>query len=798
MKNYPIIKISVFFICGIIIEKFFRLPLPFLLISLFSSLVILIILFSKFSHQKNLILIISFIAVSSIAAVSFNHFSEEQQYISENIFKENKVKAFGTISRIDLIREGEVRFYLSSDSILFPTEKFSKPYLLLCRLKESSKKYLDKFYNKIEPGNKILIEGTYTKGREERNPGEFDYNKYLHSKGISGTLTSYNIEDVKVLNNSKNIFSSYLFYIRKNIDDQISDLHNKQTAALLKGLLLADRSGIDPETKTEFINSGVIHVLAVSGLHVGFIILICYVLFGRFNIYFRSILTIVLLFLFLVITGMPSSVFRAVVMAAVFIIAYLTNRSTNIINTLAIAALIILAINPADIFEPGFQLSFSAVLSIAIIFPLLQKGIKSIKIKNKIVKNIILFAAVSVSAQIGTMPFTLFYFGKLSLIAILANLIVIPLVGFIVPIAIFTLSVAPVLHGFAVVYAAANEVLTAILFKIVALSGNFNYSYLNIYNFTIWDSLVFYILITAALIFWGKFTSAKSKTIFSLLIILNLLMLIKLDNRNLLSPGKLNIMMIDVGQGDSFLLRFDNGETALIDAGNATSYFDNGEKIIMPLLDRLNIKKINYAFVSHLDADHYGGFISLIKNKRIKILYKPVIDSSLEKDKRFEKYLHEENIPIEYYSKSSMKIGGAKIYFLNDTSSAGYKYLSTNDKSGTIKIVYGKNEFLFTGDMEAHAEKYYTSRYKNFLHADLLKVAHHGSKTSSSEDFLNYVKPKISLISDGIKNKFHHPSALTLQKLEKIKSKIYRTDKSGAVLLQSDGDSIKVIDWRKL
>src|SRR5690606_26880313 len=153
--------------------------------------------------------------------------------------------------------------------------------------------------------------------REKRNPGEFDYNKYLRNNGISGLLTCYETKNIKIINSRKNFFKSIIFDIRKSIDNSITELHSPKTAGLLRGLLLGDRSGIDYQTKTEFINTGVVHVLSVSGLHTAFIAFILYIILGRFSLYLRSILTIAGIFIFMFLTGVPSSVFRSAIMTAV-------------------------------------------------------------------------------------------------------------------------------------------------------------------------------------------------------------------------------------------------------------------------------------------------------------------------------------------------------------------------------------------------------------------------------------------------------------------------------------------------
>jgi competence protein ComEC len=262
------------------------------------------------------------------------------------------------------------------------------------------------------------------------------------------------------------------------------------------------------------------------------------------------------------------------------------------------------------------------------------------------------------------------------------------------------------------------------------------------------------------------------------------------DNRDLFSQNELNVMMIDVGQGDSFLIRFPNGKTALIDAGEASMNFDNGEKVILPLLNYLDISEIDYAFVSHIDSDHYSGFVSLIQAGKIKQLYKPRLDTALTRDIKFENYIRSYHIPINYYNNSEIKIGNARIFVLNNKYRPFRKSNSNNDNSSLLKIIYGNTSFLFTGDLGKTAEKYYADYYNIYLKSDVLKVSHHGSKYCSTLNILNKIQPQFALISAGIKNKYNHPSGEVLTRLRMFHTNILRTDKEGAILLKSDGNSV--------
>ena len=794
MNSYPIIKVAIFFSGGILFYKLADISSSAVIIFIVSLLIFSLFLFKI---SKTVVSVFILFAVFFSGYLIVMNSEKDTYFFPQEVYRVKDLTVYGRITDIKLIKQKEVTFNFKTDSLKIEARVLKKNVKLLCKLRETSQKRLDSVYNMLEPGNYLKLTGTYYKGREIRNPGEFDYNKYLNSLGISGTLNITGAKNINLLSDESDFFKSAIFSIRKFLDSEIKSLHNEQTSSLLKGLLLADRSEIDYVTKTQFINAGVIHVLAVSGLHVGFIAIIFLFLFGRLNIYLRSILTITGLLLFMLITGMPPSVFRATLMAVVIIIAFLFNRSTNLFNSLALAALIILVINPDELFNPGFQLSFSAVIGIALLYSPFEKFINKLRLNSRVLRYIILFMAVSLSAQIGTLPFTLTYFGKLSVIALIANLFVIPIIAIIVGLGIFTLIINSFLPFIGIYFAAANDLVTKILFLIVEISGSADFSYISVRNFSLYDSLLFYTFLLFLLYSLKSINRNAVKFAVLILVGLNFFFLSSLDNSDLFKDGKLSVFAIDVGQGDAILVKFPEGTTALIDAGNVTPSFDNGERVILPLLEYLGIDKIDYGFVSHIDSDHYAGFISLVNAVVIKKIFKPEIDSTLVKDVKFEKYLRKESVPIEYYKRGILKIDGARIYVLNNESISKNQEFSTNNKSGVLKIVYGRTSFLFTGDIERKVEKIYASNYKTFLDADVLKAAHHGSNTSSSSAFLNYVTPEMSIISAGILNKFKHPSEEVVKRLENFGSEIYRTDKYGALIFESDGESISFIDWKK-
>ncbi len=796
MKNYPFIRYSLIFIGGILANYFLSLPSTFLFIPL---IVVASVCLSRFIAKENSVtakaaLISFYLLFFILGGFLYAIRMESKSFLPDEYKSIERMIVIGDVEEIDLRKEGAITFVIKTDSLRIERKYYPYTIKLSCRVRGDNDE-LSRLYDKLIPGNKVRIEGTYQEGREERNPGEFNYDKYLASRGISGLFYISDPYEVKIVDWSSNTFQAAIFNARKYLDAQITSLHNLQSAGLLRGLLLADRSNIDYETKTEFVNSGVMHILAVSGLHVGYIILIFVFVFGRFNVFLKSALTILGLILFLLLTGMPASVFRAVTMAVVILIAYMVNRSTNIYNSLAIAAFIILALNPEELFGAGFQLSFLAVLSIAVIYPIFQRYIYSLKIKSKIINYLLLFMCVSLSAQVGTLPLTFIYFGKLSLVSLLTNLFVIPMAGLIVGVAVLTLALNAFLSFIAQLFAAVNELIIFILFKLVSIAGSNEYSFLPIKDFSTLDAIIFYTAIVLLILALYQMKSAKAKLVTSLLIIFNAILFGSLDNKKLLRDGKLYVMMIDVGQGDATLIKFPNGETALIDGGFASFYFDNGERIISPLLTKMDISKIDYAFVSTMTRESFGGFVSMIRKGLIEKIVKPITDSTMLVDLEFEKLIKQHALSLSYFEDEKYSIGDVNIYSLR-VSEQGKVTSNSRLNTGVLKIIFGKTSFLFPGNLENEGEYLIIDKYKSLLKSDVLKIANNANIKSTSVELLHAVQPKICLVSVPNQNKFVKPSQIILDRVKKSVPKIYRTDEEGTLLLESDGSRISKINWK--
>ncbi len=792
LRDYPLIKFTSVFVFGIIFAEVFSVKPEFVLLTFSIAFLLTLILYftKKFTAANVFAFLAIFLFGSALNSIEKAKISQLQYPFEKELFK--RAAIYGKITNAEIPLEDKLRFEIECDSVK------TRDLILRNKFNALVNVYFKKRNNaeakKFNIGDYVEINGRLFKPRGKRNPCEFDYAKYLKEKGIVALVSVNEIGKVKILRKGGTSFESIIYNLRLKINDAINRLYGRQKRALIKALILGERRDIEKSTVNNFINSGTVHVLAVSGLHVGFIALILLVLLGRFGIFLRSALTALGLVSFILISGAHPSVIRAGVMALVLLIAFLSGRDYSPLNALFFAALIILIINPRELFDPGFQLSFSAVLSILIFYPVFNGFIRR-WIHGKYAKKFAQFLAVSVAAQIGSLPFTLIYFHKLSLVSVLANIFAIPLIGIIVSLAFASLIFSAVSLQFASLYAITNALAIDALFKIAEISSKVNYAYFDVAKFGTANAIVYFIAVAIFFYTLVRFRF-RARVVVFLLLVLNFAIYSKLLEREILPRNALSVIAIDVGQGDALLVKFPDNEAILIDAGNATKRFDNGANVILPLLDYLNIDTLRALFISHVDADHYRGSFAIVKSGRVKTIYKPRLDKNMKKDLAFEDFLNKRKRKINYYQRKAINIGGCRVYILNDTTAAAYQHFDNNNRSGLLKIVYGKNSILFTGDLEKEGERFYINSYGEFLRSDLLKAGHHGSKTSSSEEFIATVKPKFAIISAGKFNKFGHPNFEVLERLNKFKVKIKRTDKSGAVIFTANGENIDIINWK--
>jgi competence protein ComEC len=529
-----------------------------------------------------------------------------------------------------------------------------------------------------------------------------------------------------------------------------------------------------------------------------------YTLFGLLRLPERekSIAAIVGIIYYMELTGAAPPVVRASLMAIAVLLAKLFQERINVYNSLGVSAVVILTYDPMQLFDAGFQLSYSAVFAIAYFYPKLTALIKKIPESLEEVKAIdyvLKLLAVSLAAQLGAIPFTAYFFGKVSLISLAANLVVVPLVEIIVVIGFVSVLAGIFSMWVSTCFNEVNNLLSWFTLKFVMLANAVPYASIPTATFG-FKEVFFYSVFVAAL--FNLTNKIFLKRAFLILIAgINIILLLSLSPSHDVAPKNLRIDFLDVGQGDAAVIEFPSGEKFLVDAGPKTFSYDAGEKVVAPFLRRRGISQIDAIVVTHPHSDHVGGVPYLIRNFAVK----QVIDASQRAQSALY-YDYESLIPnIRHVVTAGIQLAAipnVRLYtlhpidsFLDVDSTDGYDHL--NNTSVVFKLVYGTTSFLFAGDAEIPVEEHLDSVYQSFLKSDVLKGGHHGSSTSSSAEFLANVAPKEVIVSVGKFNKFRHPSPKVIRRFKDLGIHIHRTDEEGAIIFESDGRSIFRVNWRK-
>ena len=648
---------------------------------------------------------------------------------------------------------------------------------------KKSKKYLlnikkSKDIN-IKFGDYIKINAKIELPSKARNYMGFDYKRYLKSKKIIATILDVeNVEilDVNKANTAENIFNS----VRNNIKKIMYKLLTKDARELVIGMMIGDKEELDANITENFKNSNLTHMLAVSGAHISYVILGLNLMLKKTSNRFRKIFIICFLIFFVGVTDFTPSVQRASIMAILLLISTMLYRSQDTYTSIAFSGLVILIINPYSFFDVGFQLSFGGTIGIVLMY---NNLIKRFKTNGKLKDYIVSSVCVSVCANLIIIPIMAFNFNTVSLTFWISNLLAGPFLGVIIILGFCVYLLSFVIFPVAKIISIPLKYLIYILLIIVKYCSKIPFSSITIRTPYIFEILIYYIVL------YLVFNYAKIKPYFKKLVVIILIaILIANSCIHVQNHGKMIIYFIDVGQGDSTLIRTAKNKTILIDGGGSeNSSFDVGEKTLLPyLLDR-KITVLDYVLISHFDTDHCGGILYLMEHLKVKniIISKQGKESS--NYNKFKNIVLDKGIYVIFVKK------GDKIKIDNETymdvlfpSNNLISDNILNNNSIVTKICYNNFSILFTGDVEEIAENEICSQYNttNKLKANILKVAHHGSKTSSTAEFIKMVKPQIALIGVGEKNKFGHPNDRVIQRLKNMNTKIYRTDKMGEIVIQ--------------
>ena len=633
------------------------------------------------------------------------------------------------------------------DMNLYCKEKIKATYYIKS-LEE--KEYLS---NNLKLDSTLSIKGNLEKPSNNTVPYMFNYKKYLYNNKIYYLLNieSFNIE--KTTNN--------IFYKIKNL--AFNHANKFKSKEYIYAFVLGSTSYIDNDVLSTYRENGISHLFALSGLHVS--------IFSAFLIFIlkklkvpeltRYILVFIFLLLFSFITNFSPSILRATLLFFFLGINKVFYLNIRTINILYLVYILLTLINPFIIYNVSFILSFTAAFYLIL--------------SNDLTKSNNYFIGllkISLISTLGTLPISIYYFGSINLIGFILNLIFVPYVSFIVfPFTLITF-IVPKLYFIL-------NILTSILESISMFTNKLK---LIVY----FPKVSIYFIIVYSILFILFIKTKKKKHIIFLIIITIFIKIKPYLNSDIL------VYYIDVGQGDSILLSSPNRkENILIDTGGKISYEKEKWKerknksisdSIITFLRKLGINKLDYLIVTQGDYDHMGEAINLVNNFKVeKVIFNCGEFNDLEK--KLIKVLNKKK--IEYYSCiKELSINNNKVYFLNTK-----EYENENDNSSVIYTKLNGYKFIFMGDAGVEKEKDILDKY-NLSNIDVLKVGHHGSKTSTSKKFIDEIKPKYSIISVGKNNRYGHPNKKVLDTLND--SKIYRTDQDGSIMFKIKYDKLQI------
>ncbi|MHB8063347.1 MAG: DNA internalization-related competence protein ComEC/Rec2, partial [Ruminiclostridium sp.] len=645
----------------------------------------------------------------------------------------------------------------------------------------------------VDYRSKVLIEANIERPKAATNPGGFDYKRYLASIGVSGTVYLRNSSDIDVIGIQSGGWLHKLgFKIKKSVLNIVEYCLDKNQAGLLSGMIIGYKDGLDENAFSAFSKAGLTHIMVASGMNVAFIILPLAFIFKKLQLgnFTSSIFTILVLILFVFVTGFSASVVRAVIMGIMILLGKIIMREADIYTSISAAAIILLTLNPYTLYDIGFQLSFFATVSLVMFYPRLKELIDHKHIPNIVADTL----AATIAAQIGVVPITLYYFNNFSTISILSNLLVVPIVQIITIIGFIMVFVGIVnIHAAVLIGYINNSFLSFVLF-VTEYTSKIPYASLKLPTPSL--GLIIFYYIAILYIFKGrKFLKSKQGFKYVKYLCIALIVLI-IVVKNLI-PKPLEITFLDVGQGDSAFIRTAHGTKILIDGGGRAagtkSTFDIGESVMVPYILDQGTKKIDIVIATHGHADHTEGLEAILQEMSIGMVILPDTDG-----KGFEKILkicNDKRITIVECKKGDIiRLDKETVFdvlsplqFEKDSLSQQ----SLNDSSLVLKLKYKNVRALFTGDSEIPVEQRMLEEGLD-LSSDLLKVGHHGSNGATSEEFINKVKPKYAVASLGENNNFGHPSQFVVDRLEERGVLLLRTDERGAIIATSYGEELSI------
>lgn len=660
----------------------------------------------------------------------------------------------------------------------------------------------------FEYGDRLQMQVRLRRPQQFGTPGAFQYADYREREGWSGVATLSNLDRVRKVGEGGNWLLKRLYRWREQIRQKILSSLEEEPAALLLALVIGETGYLTDPIRERFSASGTTHILSISGSHLA---LISVLIFGAVRWALLRLPAPILLRLSLwkipsqwaalatagpvafyaLLAGGEVATIRSLVMIWVTLFSIWIGRSGEVKTTLSLAALLIVAVHPQSIFDLSFQLSFLSVLMISLTFSWWKAAFPADPMeKEKSRYDTYLFEPgrlmllSTLGATLGTAPLTLFYFHQFSWVGLPANLLLIPLAGWVlVPFGLLS-ALLSLFWGEGFPLAAWHQLLGSLYDRLTGFFAHFPGADFHAAAPPLWIVVFFY----AAMI-WMLTRKVSWKW---LVPTVGLFFVVFLGVGSFrFSPGRLRVSFIDVAQGDAALIEFPHGKTMLVDGG-AGGTFNVGRIAVAPYLWERKIRTIDYLVGTHPQMDHIGGLSHIIRKFNVKeawsngqardLPFYHVFSQALEEKGLRPKRIDADNSPLE--------IDGCRIYVLNPAAGAPFQNESLNDQSIVLRLVCpdlagGGFSLLLTGDIEQGVEQHLVEDGVD-LKSTVLKVPHHGSISSLNPSFLSAVSPEVALFSVGRNNPYRHPHPKVLDAYQTLSAAVYRTDRDGAVVIEAD------------
>jgi competence protein ComEC len=671
----------------------------------------------------------------------------------------------------------------------------------------------------VARGDTVQVSGSLRAIRSFCNPGGFDYERFMALQGVHVRLTSQS-KNVVLVSRAVGEWSAGLERARHVLLSEMTGAlqgYSSDAVAVFKALTMGDRTGIRPNLQEAFNRSGVAHVLSISGVHIGMVAVV------GFGIGFRvlawtpflrrrgwvhrgaALIALCLVLGYGGLSGLSAATQRAMLMTSVFLLTYWVGRRHDWLNTLAVAALVVVVVFPPALFRVSFQLSFAAVATMLVglrLSPLHPP--EPAALWRRWASRLHASVWVSVLAILGTLPLVLRYFNLFSLVGPLTNLAVVPLTGMIVvPVGLLGIVCWPLSPLLAVWCWKFAVLCLAPQCWLIEKMAAWPWCALNTVTPSMVELVLFYLLL-ALVLTWKQWGSWRRIALIAILSVATVDLGYWVYQRYLRST--LVATAVDVGQGGATLLELPGGYTVLVDGGGFgdNSVFDTGARIVAPLLWRKKIRTIDLMILTHPDSDHLNGLIYLLRHFKIRQIWSTGDPAESIGYRNWLQTIAEQGIDHPSFQSlpdrldrngAAIELLGPVRDFLRRRSQEPWR--DSNASAMVLRVSMGRISLLLPADITARAEEELVRRHAaERLRSTVLFVPHHGSRTSSTMRLLQAVQPAEAVISLGWQNRFNFPHAVVVERLRAIGARVWRTDLCGAIRIETDGNDYRMTSCR--